>query len=230
MKASELLTLFREDLFDTAEPFFWSDAEVYGYMADAYRMFVRLTGGIADFTSDLTRVPIVTGERIGVLDKRIMRIMEAYRASDSSKIEVVNETDLIFKRDNDYGQIRPIYLDTTPGPVRYMVIGSERGKCKWVQVPEVDDVAQLYIYRLPLDTIALDGTSADFDFQEIGEEHHQHLLLWMRRCALLKADADTFNKGKADDFEKKFIDYCNLAKAEWERSRTKVRRVTYGGL
>lgn len=230
MNVQELLDQFRSEMVDTAKPYLWSDEEVLSYMDDAYKTFSRLMGGIADFTSDLTRVDIVAGEAVGVLDKRILRVMEAYRMSDMGKIKVVNQTDLTFARDNDYGLIRPIYLDTTPGQIRYMIIGSERGKCRWVQLPETDDVAQLYVYRLPATRIETDGSNTDFELDEVGEEHHPFLCLWMRHRGYLKADAETFDKGRAADFKQSFTEYCTMAKAEWERYKAKPREVAYGGL
>lgn len=228
MTADELHDQFREDVKDTAKPYFWSPAEVFGYMDDAYKMFVRLTGGIADFTSNISRVDIVAGEAVGALDKRILRVMEAYRLSDAGKITVVNQTDMTFASGNDYGLTRQLYADTTPGAVRYMVIGLERGKCKWVQVPDADDVAQLHIYRLPAKKI--DAGEGDFEFDEIGEEHVPNLTLWMRYRAYRKADADSFGAGLADEFKAQFQEYCDMTKAEWERYKAKPREVIYGGL
>lgn len=230
MTAQELLEQFRSDMVDTATPYLWTDEEVFGYADDAYKMFARLTGGIADFTSDMTRVPVVAGEATSYVDKRILRFMQAFRASDMGEIKIINQTDLTFARGTDYGIIRPIYLDTTPGIVRYMIIGAQRGIVKWVQVPAADDVAQLYVYRLPLTTIKRDGSNVDFDFDEIGEEHHRHLMLWMRRLGYLKADAETFDRGSAAEFGKAFEDYCAGAKAEMARYRHKTREVVYGGI
>ena len=229
MNKRELYDQFRSDQVDLRKPYCWKDEDVVRYMDDAYKMFVRLTGGIADFTSDLTRVDIVAGESLSSYDKRILRVMECHRASDMGKVEVINQTDVTFARGNDYGVIRPVYLDNTPGQVRYMVIGSQRGTCQWVQKPEVDDVALLHVYRLPLTTITLD-TPDTFDFPEIGEEHVTHLGLWMRHKAYAKADTDRFNGALSEDFKKQFTDYCTFAKAEWERTKHKNREVVYGGL
>ena len=79
MNVLELYDQFRSDVVDVIKPTIWSDDDVFRYMDDAYKMFVRLTGGIADFTSDFARVNIVTGEKVGEYDKRILRIMKAYR-------------------------------------------------------------------------------------------------------------------------------------------------------
>ena len=229
MNVRELYDQFRGDVVDLVRPYLWTDYEVYRYMDDAYRMFVRLTGGIADFTSDMTRVPILAGEAVGEYDKRVLRIMKATRQSDNGKITVINQTDLSFIRGDDYGLLRPAYLDNAPGRVTQMIIGMERGKCQWLQVPEEDDVALLAIYRLPKDKITPD-IDENFDFPEIGEEHVTHLGTWMKHRAYLKADADAFDRGRSDDFKAEFTDYCMLAKAELERAKHKTREVVYGGI
>lgn len=230
MIAQELYDQYRGDVVDVARPYLWADLEVFRYMKDAYSMFVRLTGGIADFTTDLSRVAITADAATSPLDPRILRVMEAYRVSDEGRIEVINQTNMTFQRDNDYGRSRPIYMDSTPGPVRYMIIGAQRGLVKWVQVPIVDDEAQLYVYRLPTDNVDPNDFDSEFAFPEIGEEHHTHLGLWMKHLGYAKADAETFNKGKSDDYKQQFIAYCAEAKAEWERYKHKNRQVTYGGV
>ncbi len=230
MTAQELYDQFRSDMVDMAEPYLWSDTDVIRYMNDAYRMFVRLTGGIADFTSDLSRVAISAGEATSPMDARILRVMEAYRLSDEAKIEVINQTNMTFSQSTDYGRTRPLFLDSTPGPVRYMIIGAQRNVAKWVQVPLVDDTAQLFVYRLP--EVSLDPADPDMDFafDEVGEEHHMHLCLWMQHLAYRKADADTFDRGRSDEYKALFESYCGLATAEWERYKHKNRETVYGGL
>lgn len=230
MTAQELLDLFRTEVVDTRKPYLWKDEEVLAYMDDAYKMFVRLTGGIADFTSDMTKVDIVAGENVADVDPRILRFMRASRASDGREIQIVNQTDMMTASRDDYGIVRALYNDSTPGEVKYMIIGQQRGKCRWAQIPEFDDVANLDVYRLPLTKIATDGSNLDFDFDEIGEEHHQHLVLWMQHRAYRKPDADAFDPGRSDAMKQQFDSYCNMAKSEWERSKHKTRVVSYGGL
>lgn len=229
MKVSETYALYRQDVQDTSRPHLWSDSEVYRYMDEAYRMFVRLTGGIADFTSDATRVDIVAGEREAELSPLILRIMSAQRESDSHPIKIVNPTDPATFGTSDYGQLRSSLMSPQPGTVRAMVIGGQRGKCQWIDIPDADDAALLHIYRLPSYSIR-GAEDADFEFDEIGEEHHYSLLLWMKHLGYSKADADTFNPEKARHFEDEFRAYCRAAKAEWERYKHKTRVVAYGGL
>ena len=226
MISDELFDLFRADIGDVALPHLWSDSEVWLYLNDAYWQFVRLTGGIADFTSAATQAPIITGNANGVLHPSILRIMSAYRVSDGAEIKVINSTDFPLLRANDYNTVRPQWLDTTPGPVRYMMIGAQRDIARWVQVPAADDVAQLTVYRLPLTKI----TSSGQEFTGVSEEHHFHLLKWMRHLAYQKQDADTFDRGKRDENELAFRLYCAQVTAEIERYKAKPRSIAYGGI
>lgn len=226
MNSTELVTAWREDVRDTEQPYLWSDEEALRYAAAAYSMFVRLTGGVADFTSDACAVDIVAGEATAELHPSILRIMSATRRSDTQPIDVINPTDLNKMRSSDYGQMKRIVMDTRTGPVRYMVHGLQRGMVRWVQVPEVNDVCDLHIYRLPLVGI----TDFDQDLVDVDEEHHIHLLDWMKHLAYKKQDADAFDPQASAVGKTLFETYCTFVKAEWERYKHKTRVVSYGGL
>lgn len=228
MISGELYELFRSDVVDEVAPFLWTDTEVFRYMNDAYRQFVRLTGGVADATSDLTQVSVVSGEAFADVSPLILRFRQAYMIGTGNEIEVVNQEDAHRFRRADYSASRIVINDMTPGPVRYMVVGQERNKVRWVQLPMADGVVQLSVYRLPLDTIVEGNMS--FAFPDIGDEHIEFLLLWMKARAYGKQDAETFNTGKRDEYKAEFEQYCLAAKAEWERYKHKARAVTYGGI
>lgn len=226
MDSTTLAARFRSDVADQARPYLWSDDEVIDYMNDAYRMFVRLTGGIADFTSSATQTPIVTGDPIGALDPSILRIMSATRLSDGGVIKVVNSTDLPLSGRIDYGSGGTLKLDNTAGAVNYMVIGMQPNVARWIQVPAADDTAQLVVYRLPLNRI----TDFDQGLTEVDEDHHLHLIKWMRHLAYEKQDADTFDRVKSDEQEGKFRAYCDGVVGENDRRKHKPRVVQYSGL
>ena len=230
MNADYLLRAFRRDTGDVEEPYLWANEEVLVYMDDAYKMFVRLTGGVADCTSPLCTLDVVAGENTAEIDTRILRIMRAVRASDNELVEIINATDLTKMSREDYGLIKPLYMDKVPGPVRYMVIGRQRGLVQWVQVPEADDQVLLDVYRLPLTSVKPDGSNLTFNFPDIGEEHHYYLLKWMFHRGYDKRDSDLFDPVKAEKFKAEFISYCDMAKAEWERSKHKTRVVNYEGI
>lgn len=225
MNSGELLDAWRVDVVDVAKPYLWSDDEGYRYMDAAYRQFVRLTGGIPDFTSDATQVPIVIGESVVDLHPSILRIMSAYK-SNGTVLEIVNLTDAAYMQSSDYGVMRQLYLDGRSGPVRYMIIGAEKDKAKWVQVPTAADTVSLHIYRLPFVHI-VDETHA---LADIDEQHHIYLLDWMKHLSYKKQDAETFDKTKSADAEVSFRKYCDQCKREWERYKHKTRVVQYGGV
>ena len=226
MDSTELFDAFREDTLDKATASFWSDSEVFRYMNAAYREFVRLIGGIPDFTSEASEAPIYAGEANGVLHPSVLRVMSAQRRSDSAPIEIINFTDLNKTRVMDYGVQRVLKLDNRTGPVRYGIIGMQRGILRWMLVPEEDDTADLYVKRMPLNKI----TEFDQEFADLDEDHHIHLLDGMKMFAMAKQDADTFDMGKASDYQAKFEAYARQVKAEAERYEHKNREVTYGGI
>ena len=226
VNSGELIEAWRADVLDDVEPYLWSQTEAVRYAEAAYRRFVRLTGGIHDFTSPLTRVDIVAGEELAAVSPLILRFDKAQRESDGREITIANWTDQALMRRDDYGVSSFLYNDRAPGEVRYMVIGSEVGKVKWVSPPAADDVALLQVYRLPLAHI-VDETHT---LSEVNEDYHIHLLDWMKYLAYLKRDTETYNKRASDEHRAAFIQSCAEAKAEMDRYRSKVRVVQYGGL
>lgn len=232
MNSGELLELWRSDVNDSAAPYLWSDAEAYAYMNDAYRQFIRNTGGVPDISSAVTRVPVVAGEKYATVSPLILRFMGARLASTGRPVEIVNATDLPRMSAPDYGQLRDLSRLDSPGPIHSMIVGQERvqagGTVQWVQVPVVDDVVELTVFRLPLDTIA-DGDEF-FEFPDIGAEHVEHLAIHMKARAYGKQDAETFDRGRRDAYKAEFAEYCRAAVAEWNRYKHKTRVVQYGGL
>ena len=217
MRSGELISLFRADVDDTAEPYFWSDAEIVGYADDAQKMFCRFTYGIRDAMSILCTVDIEQGEPFAAIDPRILRISRIQRNSDAGLIDIVNIEDL------DTLDLR---LDSIPGVVKMAVLGMQAHTLRWMKVPSEDDTASMIIERLPLNTLTLERSLP----LEIDEQHHRHLMLWMASLAYAKQDADTQNTGKAMSKEAQFRAYCAEAKAEKARARHKPRVVAYGGI
>ena len=226
MNSTGLYDTFRSDVVDTARPYLWTDDDVWRYAADAHRMFIRLTGGISDFMSEACEVPVVAGEAVVELHPSLLRIMSATLRGTKREVEVINPTDVVKMRTTDYGQIKQLIMDDKQGPVRYFVLGLQKGYARLVQVPVENDFIDLQIYRLPLK--AIDGP--DQEISDIEEDHHIHLLDWMKHLAYKKQDADTFNPKAselgAQDFEK----YCAMVKAERARYMYKPGVVGYGGL
>ena len=224
MLSEELYDIFRSDVSDLKKPYLWTDAEVWRYMNSAYVSFVRLTGGVADSSSDITQVDVVVGEGEAEVSPLILKFREAELVSTGRKIDIVNHTDSPLRSESDYGNLSTTFRKTS-GPVRYMVIGKQRGRVTWVQIPQENDSVQLTVYRLPLARITGEGQR----FDDIGDEHHEHLVVGMKALAYGKQDAETFDKGRRDEYKAEFEAYCAWARSEVERYKTKVRTVAYGG-
>ena len=229
MTSDDLYDLFRSDVVDVEAPYLWSDPEVWMYMNDAYRMFVRLTGGVPDATSPLTRLTLVPGEAISQVSPLILRFRNAYLLSDGTELKIINEAEIPLKGDRDYGQVVTQRRSMLQGRVEYMITGMGRsstgGTVRWLRIPDKADTVQLSVQRLPLETV-----EPGFEFSDIGEEHHEHLMLWMKARAYGKQDAETFDRGRRDEYEQAFRAYCASAKAEWNRYRSHNMTTAYGGI
>ena len=226
MESHDLLCAFRDDAVDDVAPYLWSTAEVYRYINDAYFMFVRLTGGIADGSSVVTQLTATAATPTTAIDKSIMRIRTATNVTDNNRpLKVINVQDEDMMTGDDYGIIQNYNIDT-PGPVRYMIIGEQEDYVRWVGVPTVNTSIQLVVERLPLAPI----TNARQRFTSVRDEHHYHLLKWVRHLAYRKQDADTFNLVKSDQERDDFVAYCDMAKNEKAVRKHKVRMTSYGGI
>lgn len=217
MDSKELLTRFRIDTRDEGSPPLWSDADIYTYLNDAQQMFCRLTGGIADATSsECARVKARTGVSYAVLSPRILKIRAAFGA-DGRRLQMVN----FEKLESDSSLSKDLFAGTA-GVVNTLVTGMEPNRVKLIKTPEADETLNLIVYRLPLDEI----TGAGFEL-EVDEQHHLGLLTWMRHLAHLKTDAETYDRGRADQFDREFRAYCEQAKGEKDRREHVHRTVAF---
>jgi hypothetical protein len=216
MESPELLALFRSEMNDTVKPYLWSDDELISYLDDAQLMFCRKTEGIPDDENPtVTRVDVAVGtDRIN-LHPTIKQIRNVIRTDTGRTIEVINKEDM---------PRRGWYFDGRSGHVRALVIGSTANRARvWPLSDEVLTL-ELSVFRLPLTKIA------DTDVLEIDEEHHVHLLHWVKHRAYLKQDSEAFDRLNAAECETKFLAYCAEVKTEQRRKRHKARTISYAGL
>ena len=186
-------------------------------MDDAQKMFCRKTDGISDATTPaVTQITVALGDTYKATHKSILKIRQVTRADTGRDVEVLNYEDL---------NTRDWRFDGTSGPVKAFVVGEENNKARVYPVPNESLVLNLLVFRLPLKGIVDDGTQL-----ELSDEHHPHLLHWMKRRAYLKQDSETFDKNKAVEFESYFNAYCAMTQEEERRKRHKKRTVVYGGI
>lgn len=226
MNSTDLFSAFRSDMRDEVAPYFWSDSDLARYANAAQIQFCKLEGGIADSTSAATQVAVTAGEKFSALSPSILKVRYARCQSDGRDLEVLNLEDVqqMYAQPSDYGACASPMMMNSVGPLRGMVLGMELNKARWVSIPDANDVVLLTINRKPL--TAITGTGITL---EIEEDHHEYLLLWMKYMALLKQDAETFDKARAETYKAQFEDYCRQAKGDRERREHKFRTVVYGG-
>lgn len=216
MTVEQLLTLFRSEMADQAEPYLWSDEEFFVYLDDAQKMWARLTDGIADASSDLTQIEIVAGQQWYDLDQRVLKVRTATRLDDGRTVDVLNPEML---------KHRGVVFAGHSGPLKVLVQGLEDFKLRAWPIPVADVTVELAVFRLPLNDIVDDSSEL-----EIAPHHHYHLLKWVRAKAYGKQDADTFDRIKAGEFEASFREYCESVQREQSRVRRSTGTVQYGGI
>lgn len=226
MNPEKLLELFRLELNDTVEPYFWSDTEFYTYLNEAHDVFIRLIGGISDSSSALTSIKYKTGDKLVKYDERILRIKGA-RDAANNRITVQNyESFVEGYPSDDYGNMVNADLDDgLTGTIRYLITDVEDDKIQLYPIPEADGTLYLRIYRTALNDI--ENNRSEF---EIPSRHHIHLLHWVKYRALNKQDAETFELGNAEDCKQDFIEYVTIAAREKSSREDRKRVVRYGGL
>lgn len=218
MNSTDLLVLFRSEMSDEAEPYLWADEDIFGYMDDAQKMHCRKTDGILDASTDaVTELEIVPGSDRIALHPSILRIRAVSREDTGRDLDIINRDDMAQRR---------WYFDGTTGPVKALVIGIEAHKARVFPKSSETVTLRLEVLRLPLVAINTDGDQAF----EVDEEHHRHLMYWMKHLAYLKQDSETFDRTKAAEFEVKALDYYEQVKKEERRKAFKVRTVAYGGI
>lgn len=216
MDSSRLHELFRSEVADIAEPYLWADDEVFHYANEAQKTFCRLTGGLPDATTPaVTQVTLTAGNPWAALSPLILKV-RGVNGADGRYIDPLNFEDL---------QERKIKIGDLHATPTVLILGMETDKVRAYPVPVANEILELLVYRLPLKAIN------DFDQKiEIAEQHHVALLMWMKHLAYSKQDAETFDKGKAADFESAFRNYCFSAQIEKGTAKHKTRVVSYGGL
>lgn len=226
MNSTDLRNAFRSDVRDEVTPYLWSDSEIYRYINDAQMQFCKREGGIRDATSSITQVPVVIGEAFADISPSILKVIQATRASDGRELEILNlETvQQMHASSTDYGALASPNSMNTPGSLLAVILGMEAFKVRWIHIPAATDVVNLVVDRMALTPV----TGANIDL-EIAEEHHEHLLLWVKHRALLKQDAETYDKGRSDQFRAAFETYCADAKITRGRREHVYRTVAYGG-
>lgn len=213
MNTTELLAVFRQEVFDLATPYLWADSLIYTYIDDAQKQFCRWTYGIEDARS--FKITIKSdGTEWYALDPAILKVRSATTQDTGDDMPLVASEKM---------REKGMKFDGKVGPTRALITGLEKGYVRTHPVPNTASVVELSTFRLPADVVAGD------DF-EIDPQHILPLLYWVKSKAYGVQDTETYNPKLAAEFEQKFRDYCAQAKVEQSRMRRPVSTVSYGGL
>lgn len=212
MNTTELRDMYRAEMFDAIEPFLCSDDLLYEYINDAQRQFCRWTEGIEDARS--FSITLATNTDWYPLDPMILKIRSATDSTSGRQVAMYNP---------EKAAAAGVRFDGKLGPIRALVFGLEKNYVRASPYPNVVSTINLQTFRLPYAVIAGD------DF-EIDEQHHQHLLMWVKHRTYNIQDSDLYDRRKSDEYAARFREYCDEARKEQERARRVIGTVQYGGL
>jgi hypothetical protein len=213
MNTTELLSVFRQEVYDTVVPYLWSDSLVYTYIDDAQKQFCRKTYGIEDSRTFKLTIK-ADGTEWYAIDPLILKIRDAIDPATGKDVPLVS-----VEKMTDNG----LLFNGTVGPLKALITGMDKGFVRTIPKPNVASTVELRTFRLPNDI----GAGDDF---EIDPQHILGLLDWVKCKAYRVQDAETSNPKKAQEHEQVFEAYCARAKVEQSRARRPVSTVSYGGL
>lgn len=212
MNTTELLGVFRSEVFDLEQPYLWSDALIYSYIDDAQKQFCRDSYGIAD--SRKFTLSIVPDTQWYTISPLILKLRGAVDSSTGADVPVIP-----VEKMGAYN----MRFDGSSGPIRALVSGLEANRLRAWPVPNVAATLELRVFRLSADVVAGDDL-------EIAPQHHRHLLHWVKHLAYDVQDSETYDKNASDRYRAKHTAYCAKALNEQSRAAHQAGAVIYGGL
>jgi hypothetical protein len=127
---------------------------------------------------------------------------------------------------DDYGVRTNAGLDDgLTGDIKYIITDVDAGDMQLYPIPDHDGYIKLYLYRRPLKEITGSGSKL-----EVPSFYHLNLLNWVKYKAYMNQDVEAFDRSKAVDFRKAFVDGVSEAKTEKSAREDRKRVVQYGGI
>lgn len=222
---------FRSDVDDPLEPgdgdkpdgdCLWKDVDVLRYLNDAQVMVARKALCLRDvFTLD-----VAAGEALYPLPSWVLRPRSAKVTSDDRRIGLVNGEDGSCYGDDDYGRQFQIHDELSEGPVQALVFDERSDKVRAFPKPTIAETINVMVFRLPKKRI--DDTDCALEIAD--ERYERVMLLWMKKRAYEKEDADTLNKRLSEKYEKEFYAELDDLISENTKRHRRAGTVRYGGL
>ena len=193
MTLADFIAEFRAQRGDSALDYLWSDDEIRTYLNSAVDEVCERALLLEDrSTPDCTQITLIAGQANYVLHPatiKVKRITYAGKAITETSVESLDSDD-------------PQWELRTGTPTEYVLTGTTG--LRLIPTPTTASVAvtnkiYLTIYRTQLEMFT--ESSSDAEAPEVPAIYHLRMMNWIYRCALLKTDAETFNKIKASEYE-----------------------------
>jgi hypothetical protein len=213
MTTTELLALFRSEVFDLELPYLWSDDLIYSYIDEAQKQFCRDTYGIADARS-FTLSILADGTEWYKIDPRILKTRDAIDVTSGNPVQIVPIEKMT---ENN------MKFDGGAGPLKALISGLEDYTYRAWPVPNTASTVSLRTFRLPNDVVAGDDL-------EVNPQHHRYLLYWVKHLAYDVQDTEVYDPKASEKYKARHVEYCAKAKNEMSRAMHPVGTVIYGGI
>jgi hypothetical protein len=186
----ELIAEFRTRTGDNIPPaYLFPDAQVTVFANQAEtEAAIR-----AKLLYDTKNKTVVSGTSLYTLDSFIFKINSAVLTDVGGKKHTLT---LIDRQTLD--KVHPLWREDSDARPKYLI--TDESKYEFYPTPDAAYTLKLDYHRTPLDVMR--GTS---DEPEINPRHHDGLVDWMVRQALLVKDIDTESLTLSPDAESKFI-------------------------
>lgn len=231
LTADALLNQFRREVDDLLEGVdssnpdsenLWSNAECYFYMGEAQSELARLTRSLFHvFTLPITATVATTYLPRWVQHIRYARLLTANRELQERNL---NESMRIVQ---DYGNstLGPSLFTDTGIPQCY-IRDQRSNQLRLYPIPTADDTLELSCSILP--RIEIETGTEPLAFTEARDL--RLILLYMKKLAYEKQDADTFDPTKALNYKAQFEQGILERASEMENRRRRPGTVSYGGI
>jgi hypothetical protein len=215
MKARDLLKIWRDEIDDITEPYWWTDTEALEYMTDAQNEAARRARLFIDSsTAAVCQYAVRAGTPLVTLDPRVIFVRRAFVASRNPRLQRYSTRDL----DGIPG------WEAQTGTVTGFITDYESGKLRLFKYPEAEDPqavppTQVDTLNLTVVRLPLTGLTHLDDTIEVREQQARGLRHWMSHRAYLKRDSDTyqpeFAKQAEADFAREFGRPSSAVEEEW---------------
>ena len=210
MTLADFIAEFRSVRDDTQAPYLWSDEDITRYLNDAVNEACERALLIEDrTTSAVCIISLEVGEPSYPLHDSIIKVKRVVfdgRPLSETSVEKLDADDS--------------YWESRSGDPREYLLESNIS-IRFDRKPTAVADVSLTVYRTPLEPLSVDNMEG---VPEIKALYHMRLLPWVYRCALLKHDAETYDKDRADQQEAIFtMNFGERPDANVQRKRRDKR-------